>query len=174
MSDGSHDIDPREFVERFGGLKVLSEADAGILLQAMQRLDLPAGKVVIAHLNEVQVDFKPLPRLNINNTLHLSLNWTPSSSGDHTVQISSWYGPYSEKLDKDWSNNNVTLNVSVLSRPDVEVTSSDIIISRGTVIEPGYIEEKDVLDIDVTVRNKGTSRVDFCNISLWEGEGEGS
>ena len=47
MSDGSHDIDPREFVERFGGLKELSEADAGILLQAMQRLDLPAGKMVI-------------------------------------------------------------------------------------------------------------------------------
>jgi hypothetical protein len=121
-----------------------------------------------------QVDMKPIARLNVNVTISLSLNWTPLTSGDHEVQISAWYGPLSAKLDMDWTNNNVTLDVNVLSRPDVEVAAEDIVISRGAEIEPDYIQEKDLLTLDVTVHNRGTSRVDNCNISLWEGQvGEG-
>jgi CRP-like cAMP-binding protein len=48
MSDTAQDMDPRAFVERFPALTELSVADARILLREMQRLDLPAGKEVIA------------------------------------------------------------------------------------------------------------------------------
>ncbi len=128
---------------------------------------------VLLQADGVTVDSALDVDLGINATAFLALNWTPVGAGEVTLKLVSWFGLGSPKLDMNWDNNNWTRTVDVLSRPDAQVTSTDILILLNNVPNPEYIRDSDTLTVRVTVRNLGTANVDSCNVSLWETQGLG-
>ena len=148
------------------------QARVGIVLENVGMQKAYAAEVLL-QADGVTVDSSPIPFLDINGTAYLSLNWTPVNAGDIVLKVVSWYGAASAKLDENWDNNNVTRVVRVLSRPDAQVTSTDILVLLNNLPNPEYIRDGDTLTVRVTVRNLGTANITSCNVTLWETQGMG-
>ena len=117
---------------------------------------------------------KPILSLPMNTTTAIDLNWTPMDPGQYDIDLITWYGATSAKLDMDWTNNNVTVPVDVRSRPDAQVLDSEMRIYRGALENPPYITDGETLDVRITVHNLGTADIQSCNVSLWETMGSGA
>jgi hypothetical protein len=127
---------------------------------------------VLLQVDGVTVDSELKIDLAINATAYLSLDWAPVNAGSVELKVVSQFDNPA-KLDMNWDNNNVTRVVNVLSRPDAQVTSSDILILLNNMPNPEYIRDGDTLTVKVTVRNLGTANIETCNVSLWETQGMG-
>ena len=123
-------------------------------------------------VDETMVDSLKVTSLDINGTAYLSLNWTPVDAGQVDLKLRPWYSETS-KLDLNWDNNNWTRRLDVLSRPDAQITTTDILILLNNVPNPEYVRDGDTLTVRATVRNLGTAAIESCNVSLWETQGLG-
>ncbi len=103
---------------------------------------------------------------NITDTLP----WTPQAAGTYDLTIRAWYGPGSTKTDQNWDDNNGSVSVTVRSRPDVYLTSSDI---THTAPDPDYVVDGDLVTVRAVLHNAGTADVTSCNVTLWEAAVDG-
>ncbi len=112
-----------------------------------------------------EVDNSSNSELRIGNTWEPVLLWTPSVPGTYNVTLKAWYGPSSAKEDVKWSDNTVEYPVTVLSRPDAKVGSSDL---RFEADNPDYVVDGDQVTLRATIHNEGDAPIESCNVTFWE------
>ncbi len=114
----------------------------------------------------VEVVNKTLPALNIGNSWSPVMIWTPTMPGDYDLTMKAWYGP-SDKEDVKWADNTIVYSVSVRSRPDASIGTTDLSYEADN---PEYVVDGDLVTIKAIVHNQGTADITSCNVSLWEAE----
>ncbi|GEM_PF-6658415 len=79
-----------------------------------------------------------------------SLDWTPSTDGDHALLLA--IDPYNRVEESDETNNNLSITVTSVSLPDLSVSSYNIVLSNDEPIEGD--------DVGVVVRVYNTGRAE--------------
>jgi hypothetical protein len=117
-------------------------------------------------IGETEVANDSRGQLGIGYSWEPILEWTPSVPGSYEMSLEAWYGPTSDKPDVKWADNTAYFNVTVLSRPDAHIESTDLTF---TADDPAYVVDGDTVVITAVVHNEGTGDISSCNVTLWEG-----
>ena len=103
-------------------------------------------------------DQTTVPLIAMGGSQEAMLNWTPQSAGPHNINITVFSSNETlAQSDYDWSNNFVTVNRDVLTRPDLEVDDLEVNLGQDVTVGANY-------PVDITIRNNGGA--DAFNFSV--------